>query len=235
MTEEPERVSPSPTVAIIGGTGNLGLGLSLRLAAAGVPIVIGSRDPDRAVAAAAEARALVPGGPLEGRVNRDAVRDAQVVVLAVPLAAHAATLAEVAPGLGGGQVLVDATVPLATALGGKPTRTLMPWAGSVAQLTQELVGDDVPVVSALHTVAAASLTDLTRELDEDVLLCGDRRADKETVARLLSCVPGLRCIDAGRLEMSRVVEQLTALMISINIRHKAHAGIKITGLDGSLA
>ena len=228
-------MSQSPTVAIVGGTGKLGFGLALRLADAGVPIVIGSRDAGRAGAAAAEARARVPDGSVDGRVNRDAVLGAEVVVLAVPLTAHAPTLADITGNLTGGQLLVDATVPLATALGGKPTRTLVPWAGSAAQVTQELVGDRVPVVSALHTVSAASLADLGRPLDEDVLLCGDRRADKEVVARLLSLVPGLRCIDAGHLEMSRVVEQLTALMISINIRHKTHAGIKITGLSGSLA
>lgn len=228
MTPAPAQ---TPTVAIVGGTGDLGFGLTLRLAAAEVTVLLGSRDAARATEAAARALAQVPGGTIRGAANVDAVTAADVVVLAVPFAAHARTLAEIAEVLKDGQVLVDATVPLATAIGGKPTRTIEVWAGSAAQQAQEIVGDRIPVVSALHTVSAASLSALDRDLDEHVLLCGDRKADKHVVSLLLERIPGLRCIDAGRLEMSRVVEQLTALMISINIRHKTHAGIKITGLD----
>jgi 8-hydroxy-5-deazaflavin:NADPH oxidoreductase len=218
-------------VAIVGGTGDLGFGLALRLATAGVDVVIGSRDADRAAEAAVSALAQVPGGTISGAANAEAVTSVDVVVVAVPFAAQARTLTEIAGALHEGQLLVDATVPLATAVGGKPTRTIEVWAGSAAQQAQELVGA-VRVVSALHTVSAASLAALDQELDEDVLLCGDRRADKHAVAQLLELIPGLRCIDAGQLEMSRVVEQMTALMISINIRHKAHAGIRIAGLDG---
>jgi NADPH-dependent F420 reductase len=217
-------------VAIVGGTGDLGFGLAVRLAAAGVEIVIGSREADRAEEAAGRARELAAGGSIRGAANADAVAATEIVVLAVPFAAHASTLNGLSDAFRPGQVLVDATVPLATAIGGKPTRTIEVWAGSAAQQAQELVGKDVRVVSALHTVSAASLTALDHELNEDVLVCGDRRADKEVVTDLLGRIVGLRCVDAGRLEMSRVVEQLTALMISINMRHKVHAGIKITGL-----
>jgi NADPH-dependent F420 reductase len=217
-------------VASVGGTGDLGFGLAARLAAAGVEIVIGSRDAGRAEEAAGRARTLVAGAAITGTANVDAVGAAEIVVLAVPFAAHASTLNGISDAFRQGQVLVDATVPLATAIGGKPTRTIEVWAGSAAQQAQEIVGKDIRVVSALHTVSAASLAALDHELDEDVLVCGDRRADKEVVTELLGHIVGLRCVDAGRLEMSRVVEQLTALMISINMRHKVHAGIKITGL-----
>ena len=97
-----------------------------------------------------------------------------------------------------------------------------------------MVPDGVAVVSALHTISAASLRDLDRVLDEDVLLAGDRRADKARVAALLDAIDGLRCVDCGRLEMARLTEQLTALMISINVRYKTHAGVKITGLPDEL-
>ena len=216
------------TVAILGGTGDLGYGLAVRLAHAGVEVAIGSRDAVRAAEAADRVRSAA-GGSVSGAANPDAARGAEVVVVAVPFAAQAATLASIVDALDG-QSVVDATVPLATAVGGKPTRTIGVWAGSAAQQAQEVVGDRARVVSALHTVSAASLADLAHELDEDVLICGDKKADKEAVTKLIELVPGLRCVDVGRLELSRIVEQLTPLLIAINIRHKTHAGIRITGL-----
>jgi NADPH-dependent F420 reductase len=93
-----------------------------------------------------------------------------------------------------------------------------------------MVPDGVRVVSALHTVSAALLTDLDHALDEDVLVCGDRRADRQEVVDLVDRIDGLRGVHAGTLEMARIAESLTALLISINARHKTHAGIKITGL-----
>jgi predicted dinucleotide-binding enzyme len=97
-----------------------------------------------------------------------------------------------------------------------------------------MVPDGVAVVSALHTISAKSLRDLDTVLDEDVLLAGDRRADKARVAALLDTIDGLRCVDCGRLEMARLTEQLTALTIAINVRYKTHAGVKITGLPDEL-
>ena len=129
-----------------------------------------------------------------------------------------------------GQIVVDATVPLAAAVSGKATRLLGVWQGSAAQQAQEMVPDGVRVVSALHTVSATLLRDLDATLDEDILVCGDRRADKERVMGLIGAIDGLRCVDCGRLEMARIVEGLTPLLISINIRNKAHAGIRITGI-----
>jgi len=217
-------------VTIVGGTGELGFGLALRLASGGVPVVIGSRDADRAAEAAQRARAVVPTAEARGLANPEAVAGAEIVVLSVPFASQAATLRSIADALAPGTLLLDATVPLATAVGGRPTRTLLVPQGSAAQQAQELVPEGVTVVSGLHTVAAKHLADLGYRFDEDVLLCGDDRAAKQRIARLLQRIPGLRPIDAGRLEAARIVEQLTALTIGVNIRHKATAGVKLTGL-----
>jgi NADPH-dependent F420 reductase len=148
----------------------------------------------------------------------------------VPFRNQSETLTNLKGALREGQIVVDATVPLAAAVSGKATRTLGVWQGSAAQQAQEMVPEGVRVVSALHTVSAPLLSDLDHALDEDVLVCGDRRADKEAVMALVDRIDGLRAVDAGRLEMARLTEQLTALLISINVRNKLQAGIKITGL-----
>jgi len=220
----------APAVSIIGASGALGFGLCLRWGRAGVPVVIGSRDPGRAQEAADRARAAVPEASFAAGANADAAAQAEVVVLAVPFRNQSETLTNLKGALREGQIVVDATVPLAAAVSGRATRTLGVWQGSAAQQAQEMVPEGVRVVSALHTVSAPLLADLDHDLDEDVLVCGDRRADKEVVMGLVDRIAGLRPVDAGRLEMARIAEGLTALLISINARHKTHAGIKITGL-----
>lgn len=222
--------SPPPLTAIIGGSGALGHGLAVRLGAAGVPVVIGSRDAQRGEEAAERAQAAVPGGSFSGHGNAAAAREADVVILSVPFRNQSETLTNLKEALVPGQLLIDATVPLAAALSGKATRMLGVWQGSAAQQALEMVPDGVRVVSALHTVSAAALGDLDSPLEEDVLICGDRRADKREAAELIERIGGLRCIDCGKLEMSRITESLTALLISINARHKVHAGIRISGL-----
>jgi 8-hydroxy-5-deazaflavin:NADPH oxidoreductase len=217
-------------VCIVGGTGALGFGLAVRFGRAGVPIVIGSRDEHRAHEAAKRAAETVPAGAFTGLENHAAVKDTELVILSVPFRSQSETLANLKGVLTPGHLVVDATVPLAAAVGGKATRTLGVWQGSAAQQAQEMAPEGVRVVSAFHTVSAVLLTDLGHELDEDVLICGDRREDKARLAELISSVPGLRPVDCGPLEMARIVEQLTALIISINVRNKARAGIKITGL-----
>ncbi|HEV3001747.1 MAG TPA: NADPH-dependent F420 reductase [Solirubrobacteraceae bacterium] len=222
-------------VSIIGGTGALGFGLAVRLGAAGVPVTIGSRDAGRAQEAAARASEKVPAGEFLGLVNAEAAAASEVVFLCVPLRNQAENLLNLRDVLREGQLLVDATVPLAAPLGGKATRTIGIWQGSCAQQAQEMVPDGVRVVSALHTVAAPVLQDLDARFEEDVLVCGARRDDKRRVAELIERIDGLRCVDAGPLEMARLVEPLTALLIGINGRYKTHAGIRVTGLpDGDL-
>jgi len=220
----------TPPVCIVGATGALGFGLALRLGRAGVPVVIGSRDATRAGQAAERAAAAVAGASFTGLENGEAVKRAQLVILSVPFRSQSETLTNLKGALREGQLLVDATVPLAAAVSGRATRTLGVWQGSAAQQAQEMVPDGVRVVSAFHTVSAALLADLDHRLDEDVLICGDRRADKQELAQLVERIEGLRAVDCGPLEMARITEQLTPLIISINVRHKVRAGIKITGL-----
>lgn len=221
-------------VAVVGGTGALGFGLALRLGRAGVGIVLGSRDAGRAQDAAARARELIPDGSFDGLANEEAVRDAPAVFLCVPFRNQSENLANLKPALSAGQLLVDATVPLAAAVSGKATRMLGVPQGSAAQQAAEMAPDGVRVVSALHTVSAGVMRDLEAQLDEDVLICGDRRDDKREAAELIGRVEGLRCVDAGRLEMSRVTESLAALMISLNARYRTHAGVRVTGLPEDL-
>ena len=220
----------SEPVAIIGATGALGFGLALRWGAAGVPVVIGSRDGARAEEAAARASQAVPGADVVGFENAEAAMKADIVVLSVPFRNQSETLTNLKTVLQPHQILLDATVPLAAAVSGRATRMLGVWQGSAAQQAQEMVPEGVRVVSALHTVSAASCSDLDHRLDEDVLVCANHREDKERVMALIDRIDGLRSVDAGRLEMARITESLTALLISINARHKTHAGIKITGL-----
>ena len=126
--------------------------------------------------------------------------------------------------------MIDASVPLAAQVGGKPTQMIGVWQGSAAQQAASLLPEGVQIVSALHTVSAAMLADLDHAFDEDVLVCGDAKEQKAIASELIETIDGLRAVDAGRLENSRITESLTALMIGINIRNKAHAGIRITGL-----
>ena len=217
-------------VCIVGGTGALGFGLALRLGRAGVPIVIGSRDESRAQEAAARASETVPEGSFTGAQNAVAVRGAEIVILAVPFRNQSENLTNLKGALSDGQLLVDTTVPLAAAVSGKATRILGVWQGSAAQQAREMAPSGVRVVSALHTISASLLADLDHDLDEDVLICGDAREDKAQLAELIRRIDGLRPVDCGPLEMARILEQLTPLIISINVRHKVRAGIKITGL-----
>lgn len=216
-------------VAIVGGTGAIGLALASRLAAAGCEVVIGSRD----AAKAAEAAAGIGNPAVSGVSNAEAAAAAEVVFLCVPFSSQAGTIKQIAESLAEGTILVDTTVPLATNVGGKPTRTLGVPDGSAGQQAQALVPKGVTVVSGLHTVSAVLLADLGHDLDEDTLLCGNDREAIARVAKIVELVPGLRAVDAGRLEIAKIAEQMTALMISMNIRHKTHTGVRITGLPGA--
>jgi NADPH-dependent F420 reductase len=192
--------------------------------------VIGSRSEKRAAESAAKLRDAVPGAEVEGLLNQEAAGRAEIVLLTVPFRAQSENLNNLQEALRPGQILVDCTVPLAAAVGGRATRSLGVWQGSAAQQAQEMVPEGVTVVAALHSLGAPMLGDPDAELDEDVLVCGDRKADKARVARLIELIPGLRAVNAGALEMARIVEQLTPLLISVNSRYKTHAGIKLTGL-----
>jgi 8-hydroxy-5-deazaflavin:NADPH oxidoreductase len=222
------------TIAIIGGTGALGFGLAVRWAIAGVPVVIGSRDAGRAAEAAEKVLERAGGGEVTGVENEEAAGRASTVLLAVPFRAQSENLNNLRNALQPQTTLIDATVPLAAAVGGWATRTLGVWQGSAAQQAKEMAPRGVTVVSAFHTVSAAALSDPSRDLDEDVLIAGDDRKTKDDVAELVRRIPGLRPVDCGDLEMARILEQLTPLLISVNKRHKIkHSGVRLTGLENS--
>lgn len=211
------------TIAVIGGTGALGRGLTIRLADAGAHVVIGSRDPGRAADAAHELG-------VEGTGNADAAARAGVVFVCVPFVTQLATAKAIKPALREGTIVVDATVPLATAIGGPATQLVGAWRGSAAEQLAAALPEHVRVVSALHTVSAAALADRDAVLDEDVLVAGDDPEAKQTVTDLIGTIPGLRPIDCGRLHSARMIEPLTALLIGVNRRYRTHAGIRLTGV-----
>ena len=218
------------TITIIGGAGELGFGLALRFAHAGTTVVMGSRDEKKAQEAAARVKASVADADVSGFANAEAAAKATIVILAVPYSAQAAILKTIRAALKTA-ILVDATVPLAATVGGKPTRLLGVWEGSAAQAARDLL-PGVPVVSAFHNVSADILQDLSAKPDCDILICGDDAAAKDRVSALAKLIPGLRPLDAGPLEMSRIVEGVTALLISLNRRYKVHhSGIRITGMS----
>lgn len=220
----------SEAIPIIGGTGALGYGLALRWTREGADVVIGSRSAERAIEAAGRVTDTVPGASVEGLPNDEAARRGTIVFVCVPFRAQSETYNNLRDVLEDGQLVVDCTSPVAAAVSGRATRSLGVWQGSAAQQAQEMVPDGVTVVSAMHSVSAPRLADLESDLDEDVLICGDRRADKARVAALVEQIPGLRAVNAGALETARIVEQLTPLLISVNARYKTRAGIRITGV-----
>jgi len=218
------------TVAVLGGTGALGYGLVVRFAGAGYQVVVGSRDADRGKQAAEKAMNELPEARVDGMSYADAVAEAsRLVVLTVPFAHQAATLKDVAGSLREDHVVLDASVPLAPAIGGRPTHLVGVWAGSAAEQAASLVPTGVQVVSGLHTINALALADLAHPVEEDTFLAGSVVA-KALVTEHLQVIPGLRVIDAGPLEASRLTESITPLLIGINRRYKTHAGIRVTGL-----
>jgi 8-hydroxy-5-deazaflavin:NADPH oxidoreductase len=217
------------TIAIIGGTGPEGSGLALRWARAGETIIIGSRNAERAKATASSIAERGGATNISGTDNASACAAAEIVVLTIPFEAHAETLKHLKACFRPGQTLVDATVPLAASVGGKPTQPLGVWQGSAAQQAAELVPDGVAVVAAFHNVCADCLNE-DAPVDCDVIVCSDNKEAGKKVRELARKIPGLRAIDGGKLENARIVEQITALQIGLNIRHKGRAGIRITGL-----
>jgi NADPH-dependent F420 reductase len=223
----------SAPIAVLGGTGKEGLGLALRWARAGESIIIGSRDVARAQQAAEKIKKEAGTDiDVSGEENSAACSTAGMVVLTVPFEGHAHLLKQIKPAILPQAIVVDTTVPLASSVGGRASRVLGVWQGSAAQQAAELVPQGVRVVAAFHNVSSESLHSLG-PVDCDVIVCGDHAEANQTVRALAAKIPGVRAIDGGKLENARIVEQITALLIGLNIRHKAHSGIRITGLPES--
>jgi NADPH-dependent F420 reductase len=221
-------------IAVVGGTGAEGSGLAVRFARAGARVLIGSRAADKAQAAAQRIAALAGAGEVTGHTNPDAVAGAGIVVLTVPLSAQVEILKSIRGSFPPGAILVDATVPLEIAIGGRLSRTLTLWDGSAGQQAARLAPDGVPVVAAFHGLSAEALMKLDEPLDCDTLMCGDSAEAKAAVSELAAMIPGVRAIDAGPLDNARLIENAAALLISLNLRHKVkHSGIRITGIGAA--
>jgi NADPH-dependent F420 reductase len=220
------------TIAVIGGTGPAGMGLALRWARAGETVIIGSRDSDRArqTAETIRKRAGV-NARVSGMENSAACAASDLLVLTVPFEGQAALLKQLKPAIRPGSILIDATVPLAASVGGRASRTIGVWQGSAAQQTAELVPKGVSVVAAFQNVSADVLNgDSNEDVDCDVIVCSDDPDATQVAMELAAKIARVRAIDGGKLENARIVEQITALLIGLNIRHKGHGGIRITGL-----
>ena len=207
--------------------------MALRWAKHGYEVTIGSRDPQKAKDAATKIQAnLGKTARVSGLVNNDAASKSDIVVITVPFAALSDTLKRIKPTLRPGQIVVNVTVPLETAIGGSATRTVEVWDGSAGGLASRLLPKDVKLVSAFNNVSAEMLNDLSKDVDCDVLVCGRDDDAKKTVMEMARAIPGVRGIDAGPLENSKTIEQITALLVSLNIRHGVKgAGLRITGVN----
>jgi hypothetical protein len=206
------------------------MGLGLRWARAGEAVIVGSRQAERAqqAAAAIQLRAGLQA-KVSGMENSAACAAADILMLTVPFEGQASLLKHLKPAMTAGSILIDATVPLAAGVGGRASRTLGVWQGSAAEQAAEIVPEEVSVVAAFHNVSAELLWgDLP--LDCDVIVCSDDLDAAQLTRELAAKIAGVRAIDGGNLENARIVEQITALLIGLNMRHKGRAGIRITGL-----
>ena len=217
-------------IAIIGGTGPQGQGLALRFARAGVQVALGSRVGARATEIVAELNAKLGSTLIEGFDNAGAVAAAdEMVILAVPFAAHNATLEALKGGLAG-KILVDIVVPLSPK---DPKLVEMPPEGSATEAAQALLGPDIPVVGALHNVSAHTLNDLDRPINCDILVCGNKLEPRKKVMALVEQL-GVQSYNAGNAQAARCIEAMTPILIRLNISKAvpfSHAGLKIWAPD----
>ena len=218
-----------PVLAILGGTGDLGTGLARRWAQAGYQVIIGSRTVEKAEAAVADLREVMADRgvgevTVQAMANADAASAADIVTLTVPFSHQASTLESVRSALQG-KILVDVTVPLVPP---RVARVQLPQGGSAGQIAQELLGEDVSVVSAFQNVAAAHLQE-GKGVECDVLVCGNKKAAREEVITLVEAA-GMRGFHAGMINNAAAAEALTSVLIVINKQYGCHAGIKISGL-----
>jgi hypothetical protein len=213
-------------LAFVGGTGPEGLGLAVRFAAAGHAVVIGSRSEERAQEAAETVRAKVPRAQVEGRLNDEAVREGEIVLVTIPFAGHRDTLKALAPAIGA-KIVIDVVSPLA--FGGRQIKALAVPEGSAAQQAQALL-PQAAVVAAFHHLDAGSLMDLEERLEADVLVCGDHPQAKLRTMALAEQIAGVRALDGGPLANSRYLEEFTALLLSLNKNYRAHTALRIVGI-----
>jgi 8-hydroxy-5-deazaflavin:NADPH oxidoreductase len=210
------------SVAIVGGTGNLGSALALRLGAPGVKVIIGSRDAQKAQNAVATLKPKMRAGELSGTTNQEAVKQAEFVVIAVPYEGHQQMVQDLKGQLAG-KIVIDAVVPL------KKIRPFVPPAGSALQEAQQIIGAEAPVIGALHNISAVDLSEVDAPLG-DVLVCGDNEEAKQKVMEIIRRI-GARAFDGGPAANAYVIEGLTGVIIHLNRKYKSkHGTIKIAGI-----
>ena len=221
-------------VSIIGGTGPQGLGIGERLAIAGLDVIIGSRKEEKALAVVDEAKEKLVDYDLsnmKGMANEDAAKEGDVLIITVPLAAQKPTLEGIKE-FCTDKIVMDATVPLETAVGGKPSRFIDLMEGSAAERTAKILeGTGAKVICAFCNISNSHLSNIPEEIDCDCLIAGDDNESKVIAAEIIDKIPGIRTIDCGILEKSRVIEKITPLLIGLNIKYKSHyGGLRITGI-----
>ncbi|OEC86324.1 MULTISPECIES: NADPH-dependent F420 reductase [Methanobacterium] len=217
-------------IAIIGGTGGQGLGIAIRFVQAGEDVIIGSRTAEKAEAAVGKVKDLLGGvDNIKAAENADAAVEAELLVLTVPLAAQKSTLRSIKEGASG-KILLDATGPLESAIGGSPIEYVDLWDGAAAERSAKILKDS-NVICAFNNISSAALMDFKEPIDCDCLISGDDANSKAVASELIEKIPGVNVIDCGPLERAKIIEKITPLLIGLNIRNKTQfGGIRITGL-----
>ena len=222
-------------VSIIGGTGPQGLGIGERLAIEGVDVIIGSRKEEKALEVVEQAKKDLADydlSTMRGMANEDAAKEGDVLIITVPLAAQKPTVEGIKE-FCKDKIVMDATVPLETAIGGKPFRFIDLMEGSAAERTASILeGTGAKVICAFCNISNSHLANIPEEIDCDCLIAGDDKESKEIAAEIIDKIPGVKTIDCGILEKARVIEKITPLLIGLNIKYKSHyGGLRITGIN----
>lgn len=222
-------------VSIIGGTGPQGLGIGERLAIEGVDVIIGSRNEEKALDVVSNAKKDLVNYDLSsmcGRANEDAAREGDVLIITVPLSAQKATLDGIKE-FCTDKIIMDATVPLETAIDGKAFRFIDLMEGSAAERTAKILeGTGAKVICAFCNISNSYLSNIPEEIDCDCLISGDDVESKKVASEIINKIPGVKTIDCGMLEKARIIEKITPLLIGLNIKYKSHyGGLRITGID----
>lgn len=221
-------------ISIIGGTGPQGLGIGKRLAIAGEPVIIGSRKEDKAQKIVEETKEELKDyeiAEIKGMANEDAAEAGDILIITVPLQAQSATLKTIKPYVEG-KIILDATVPLETAIGGKVSTLVHLSEGSAAQRTQYLLeGTDAKIIAAFNNISNSQLLNIPNPIDCDCIIAGDDEDAKKVAAEIIEKIPDIKVIDAGKLEKSQLIEAITPLLIGLNIKYKSqYGGLRITGI-----
>ncbi|MGZ4924366.1 MAG: NADPH-dependent F420 reductase [Halobacteriota archaeon] len=220
-------------IGIIGGTGDQGVGIAIRFVQAGEDVIIGSRAVEKAQEAVDKVKGLLEKDDipnLKALENPVAAKEADMLVLTVPLIAQQPTLMSIKEGAAG-KILMDATEPLESAIGGSATRCLYLPEGAAAERAQKIL-PETTVICAFNNISSGALMNFEERIDCDCLISGDDQESKIQVAKLIEQIPGVKVVDCGSLERAQLIEKITPLLIGLNIKKTCKdAGIRITGID----